>query len=190
MEMEVQTLKLKQYRRYRMDFSGQWLNAFCILCGLSFFLRVEYYFMFVNPTLCSGAEVVFSMILPMLLCVSALVVLKFARLNAPGVMGMIAAAMCLCLMIGTFFSGSVLRIILAVVFYLTAGGLLIITVGGFVPTRQFSVISFCLILLVRILFFRPVFGLIPIVLELSELTMLISVLILPLTMVPGKMRNR
>jgi hypothetical protein len=188
--MEVQAMKLKQYRRYHMDFSGQWLNAFCILCGLSFFLRVEYYFMFINPTLCSTSEVIFSMILPMLLCISALVVLKFFRLNAPGVMGIIGAAMCLCLMIGTFFSGSVLRIVLAILIYLTAGGLLIITIGGFVPTRQFSVISFCLILLVRILFFRPAFVLFPIVLELSELAMLVAVLIMPLTMFPGKMRTR
>lgn len=173
-----------------MDFSGQWVNAFSILCGLSFFLRVEYYFMFVNPTLCSTAEVIFSMILPMLLCVAALVVLKFIRLNAPGVIGIIGAAMCLCLMIGTFFSGNVLRIILAVVFYLAAGGLLVLTVGGFVPTRQFSVIAFSLILLVRILFFRPAFGLLPIVLEVSNVSMLVSVLILPATMLPGKMRNK
>ena len=183
-------MTMKQYRRYRMDFSGQWLNAFCLLCGLSFFLRVEYYFMFVNPTLCSTAEVIFSMILPMLLCVASLVVLKFIRLNAPGVIGIIGAAMCLCLMIGTFFSGGVLRIVLAVIFYLAAGGLMVLTVGGFVPTRQFSVIAFSLILLVRLLFFRPSLGFLPIVLELSQLTMLVSVLILPLTMVPGKMKNK
>ena len=188
--MEVLTLKLKQYRRYRMDFTGQWLNAFCILCGLSFFLRVEYYFMFVNPTLCSGAEVIFSMILPMLLCVAALVVLEFVRLDAAGVVGIIGAAMCLCLMVGTFLSGSVLRIFLAVILYLAAGGLLILTVGGFVPTRQFSVISFGVILLGRLLFFRPSFGLLPIVLELSELSMLIAVMILPATMIPSKMRNK
>ncbi len=183
-------MTMKQYRRYRMDFSGQWLNAFCLLCGLSFFLRVGYYFMFVNPTLCSAMEVLFSMILPMLLCVASLVVLKFIRLDAPGVIGIIGAAMCLCLMIGTFFSGNALRIVFAVIFYLAAGGLLVLTVGGFVPTRQFSVIAFGLILLVRILFFRPSLGFLPVFMELSQLTMLISVAILPLTMVQGKMRNK
>ena len=146
--------------------------------------------MFMNPTLCSGAEVIFSMILPMLLCVAALVVLKFVRLNAPGVVGIIGAAMCLCLMIGTFFSGSALRVVLALVLYLAAGGLLIMTVGGLVPTRQFSVLAFGLIRLGRLLFFRPSFGLLPIVLELSELSMLVAVMILPATMIPGKIRTR
>ena len=173
-----------------MDFAGHWLNAFCILCGLSFFLRVEYYFMFVNPTLCSTSEVIFSMILPLLLTAAAMVVLKFIRWNAPGAVVLIGAAMCLSLMIGTFFTGTWFRILLAVIFYLGAGSLLVMTVWGYVPTRQFSVIALLVILLFRILFFGPEWKLLPIVLELSELTMLAAVSILPLSMIPVKLKRR
>ena len=182
-------MEMKQYKQYRMDFGGKILNFFCILCGLSFFFRVTYYFMLINPVECPVLEVLFSMILPLLLCAAAMVVLKYFKLNAPGTVGIIGAAMCLCLMSGTFFSGSVLRIILAVVFYLAAGSLLLMTVGGYVPTRQFSVIAFCLILLTRVLFFIPGFDIRRWVLEISDLTMLFALVLLPVTMNPAKIKQ-
>jgi hypothetical protein len=183
MECDVE---MKQYKQYRMDFGGKVLNLFSILCGLSLFFRVAYYFMLINPVGCPVAEVLLSMILPLLLCAAAMVVLKYFKLNAPGVVGIIGAAMCLCLMCGTFFSGGVLRIILAVAFYLAAGTLLLMTVGGYVPTRQFSVISFCLILLVRVLFFIPGFDIRGWVLEISDLAILTALILLPGTMKPAK----
>ena len=182
-------MAMKQYRRYRMDFSGYLLHIYCILCGLSLFLRVAYYFMLVNPKLCGTTEVLLSMILPLLLCGAAMVVLKYFKFNAPGVMGIIGALMCICLMIGTFFSGNTLRIVLAIVLYVGSAALLIGTVGGYVPTRQFSVILFCIILALRIFVFRPAFSVLGWVLELSDLAMLVSLLILPLTMVIPKKKN-
>ena len=182
-------MEMKQYRRYRIDFSGNWLHFYCILCGFSFFLRIAYYFMLVNPTQCGLTEVLFSMILPLLLCGAAMVVLKYFRLNAPGLMGIIGALMCLCLMIGTFFTGSALRIVLGIVLYGASAALLLATVGGYVPTRQFSVLGFCLIFGLRILLFRPGFTVLGWVLELSDLSMLASLVILLMTMVQGKKKN-
>ena len=183
-------MKMKQYHRYRMDFGGKWLHAYCLLCGLSFFFRVAYYFMLVNPAQCPASEIIFCMILPLLLTAASMVVLKYFKLNAPGVMGIIGVLVCLSLLIGSFFSGSVLRILLALVLYVGAGGLLFLTVLGFVPTNQFSVLSFGLIFLIRILLFRPGFSIADWVREISELTMLLSLILLPLTMVPGKKKKK
>ena len=180
---------MKLYRRYRMDYQGRWLNPFCILCGLAFFLRVAYYFMFMNPTQCGMGEILFSMILPLLTTAAAMVVLKYFKLNAPGIVGIIGAFMCLSLLVGTFFAGGALRIILGILLYGTAAVLLIGTVGGYVPTRQFVLLLLSLCFLIRILFFRPGFTLLGWVLELSDLTMLLSLILLPVTMVPVKSKN-
>lgn len=182
-------MKMKQYHRYRMDFGGKWLHAYCLLCGLSFFLRVAYYFMLINPAECPTSEVIFCMILPLLLTAASMVVLKYFKLNAPGIMGIIGTLMCLSLLVGTFFGGSVIRILLAFVLYLGAGALLFLTVLGFVPTHQFAVLAFFLILLIRVLFFRPGFSISGWVLEASELTMLVSLILLPVTMIPGKKKK-
>lgn len=177
-------MEMKRYRRFRMDFGSIWLNTHCILCGFAFFLRIAYYFMFVNPTLCPTSEVIFSMILPLLLCGASMVVLKYFKLNAPGTVAIIDALKCICLLIGTFFGGSVIQIILGVILYLAAAVLLIGTVGGYVPTRQFVVILFFLIFVLRILFFRPGFSLLGWILELSDLSMLASLIVVTFGMTP------
>ena len=145
--------------------------------------------MFKNPADCSGGELVFSMILPLLLCAAVLVMLRFFRINAPVVLGAFGAALCLLLMIGTFFTGGTLRILLAVIFYLLAAALLAGTAAGFVPTRQFSVILLCAIFLVRILFFRPGLDLFAWTKEVSDLAILVAVILLPGTLRPLRKKN-
>ena len=157
-------MEMKRYRRFRMDFGGFWLNAHCILCGFAFFLRIAYYFMFVNPTLCSSSEVIFSMILPLLLCGASMVVLKYFKLNAPGTEAIIGALMCICLLIGTL--------------------------GGYVPTRQFVLLLLGLIFALRVLFFRPGWSLLGWILELSDLSILASLIALPLSMNPVQRKTK
>lgn len=176
----------KRYRGYRMDFNSFWLQTFCILCGLSFFLRTVYYFMFTNPADLSTAAIIFSMILPLLTVGAVLVVLKFLRLNVPNILGILGAVLCLLLMCGNFFTGDVLRIILSILLYGGGGALLFATVYGFVPTRQFVMILFGLIFAVRVLFYAPGMDLLAWILEASELSVLLSLVLLPATMRPVK----
>ena len=178
----------KRYRGYRVDFNSFWLQTFCILCGLAFFLRTVYYFMFTNHADLSTAAIIFSMILPLLVTGAVLVVLKFLRLNVPNVVGILGALLCLLLMCGSFFTGDVLRIILAVVVYGGGGALLFATVYGFVPTRQFVMILFGIVLAVRILFYAPGMNLLAWILEVSELSIILSLVLLPATMRPVKLK--
>ena len=174
----------KRYRSYRMQFDSFWLQAYCILCGLSFFFRTVYYFMFINPADLSLGAILFSMILPLLVTGGILVVLKFFRLDVPNVLGILGAASCLLLMCGNFFTGDVLRIVLSVLVYLGGGALLIGTVFGFVPTRQFVMILFGVVLVLRFLLYAPGFRVVSWFLEISELTMIMSLFLLPATMKP------
>ena len=183
-------MEMKRYRRFRMDFGGFWLNTHCILCGFAFFLRIAYYFMFVNPTLCPTSEVIFSMILPLLLCGASMVVLKYFKFNAPGTVAIIGALMCICLLIGTFIGGGVLEIILGVLLYLASAVLLIGTVGGYVPTRQFVLLLLGLIFLLRVLLFRPGFTFLGWLLEVSDLAMLAALIAMPLSMTPVQKKTK
>ncbi len=179
-------MKLKRYRWYKMDFNGSLCSAFCVLCGLSLFLRIAYYFMFTNPADCGTGELIFSMALPLLLMVLILVVLKFLKLNAPGLMGILGCCACLLLMIGSFITGGTLRIVLSAFAYLAASVLLLGTTGGYVPTRLFCVAWFCLIFLVRLLFFLPRGKILAQLLAISDLSIIAAMTILPLTMQPVK----
>ena len=75
-------------------------------------------------------------------------------------------------------------ILLSIAAVLAAAVLLIGTVGGYVPTRQFVVILFFLIFVLRILFFRPGFSLLGWILELSDLSMLASLIVVTFGMTP------
>ncbi len=177
-------MQLKRYRRYKMNFNGSLCSAFCVLCGLSLFLRIAYYFMFTNPADCGIGELIFSMALPLLLMVLILVVLKFLKRNAPGLMGVLGCCACLLLMVSSFLSGDILRMVLSVFAYLIASVLLLGTAGGYVPTRLFCVAWFCLLFLVRLLFFLPRGRILALVLAASDLSVIAAMAILPLTMQP------
>lgn len=179
-------MHLTQYRRYKMNFSGSVCNAFCVICGLSLFLRIAYYFMFTNPADCGMAELIFSMVLPLFFMALILIILKFARLNAPGLLAILGCCVCLLLMTGSFLAGGTLRIVLSVLAYLFGSVLLLGTVLGYVPTRLFSVVWFGLIFLVRLFFFMPSAGVLAWLPAASDLCMIAALTVLPLTMDPKK----
>ena len=178
----------KRYRHYRIDFNGFWLQVYCILCGLSFFLRTVYYFMFTNPADVSVGRILFSMILPLLSMGAILVILKFLRLDKPDLLGIMGAVLSLLLLIASFFTGDVLRILLSLVIYGGGGALLLGTVCGYVPTRQFAMILFGVASAARVLFYAPGLDLLAWIIEASELCTVLSLLILPAIMRPLRKR--
>lgn len=171
----------KLYRRYRMNFSSPWLTGYCVLCGIAVFLRCVFYFLCTDIASCGAGEIIFSLALPLILLCGIIVLVRIIRLNAPGIMAILGASMCLLLLINGFDTGNFLRLLFSVVGYAAGGALLFLTIAGFVPTRQFSVILFGLLVLLRLLLFRPA-GMVPFILEGSDICMLISLAILPATM--------
>ena len=170
-----------------MDFKSKWATRCAALLGVSLFIRVVYFFGIKNITECGAGQVIFDMVLTMGLCVGFLVMFSALRRNAPGLYALMGAGFCLLLMISTFSGGNVLRIVLAVLGYLLTGGVLVITVSGYLPGKLLSSVMFLLCLVIRFLAFDlGKIGLFTWVIELSWLLILASMFCLTRGLKPYK----
>lgn len=142
-------MTLKQYTRYQMDFKSKWTSVCGALMGFSFFLRLIYYFGLTNIYDVGFVEILTTMILGTALCLAYLITLSVMRLNAPGVYGILGAVHCLLLILGTFSTGDGVRIALAVLWYVLAASVLLMTVGGYLPGRLLASLMFAIPVLVR-----------------------------------------
>jgi hypothetical protein len=183
-------MKLKQYVRYQMNFRGRWLMPAKVLMGLSFFLRIVYYFGLTTFADHSFGEVLFFMILPLLICGAFIVTMSSLKLNAPPAYGIIGGLMCLLLVIWSFFCGDTLRTVLAVLVYLASGAILVLTSMGYLPGKLLSSLLFAVPLACRILFYREGIALFDWCLEISVLTMLASLFCLTRCFKPLKRKVR
>jgi hypothetical protein len=161
-----------------------------VLMGLSFFLRVVYYFGLTTFADHTFGEVLFFMILPLLTCGAYIVVMSSMKLNAPPVYGIIGAVMCLLLVIWSFSCGDALRTVLSVLIYLVAGAVLVLTSLGFLPGKLLSSVLVAVPLVCRVLFYRNGIALFDWCLEISVLTMLASLFCLTRCFKPLKRKMR
>lgn len=145
-------MQLKQYTRFQVDFESKWITAFGALTGLSFFLRIVYYFGLMSLRDVSIIELLTSALMGIILC-GIVVCMNCLHMNAPGLYGLIGAAQCLLLIILSFTTGSPLRIILAIIWYALTALVLLATVGGYLPGRLLAALMFALPGVVRLLFF-------------------------------------
>lgn len=181
-------MKLKIYKRYMLDFRSKWLMPSALLMGLSFFCRIVYYFGLTNLSTCSFGEVVFYMVLPLLLCGGYVVAMSALKLNAPGIYGMLGAGLCLLMIVWSFPTGDVLRIILSVIVYAAAGIVVVATTGGYLPGKLLSSVLFAMPLICRFLFYRKGLSIFDWFLELSVLSLLVSLFCLTRCLKEGKHR--
>lgn len=143
---------LKKTHDYRMDFEGRHHFAAAALMGGAFFLRAVYYFGFTRPEAAGAWNLLLFLIAPMLIELSFMVLLRGVRLNAPGSYGILGAVYCLLLVLQSFRSGSVLRIILSVMAYLICAAVLLTATGGLM-SKGMAVVALFVTLAVRFLFF-------------------------------------
>ncbi|MBQ8621187.1 MAG: hypothetical protein IJ422_02610 [Oscillospiraceae bacterium] len=140
--------------RWRMKMDGKWLSASAAFGGVAFFLRALYFFGFMNLADVGIARILFQLALPMIVLVGYFVLLRGLRFSNPEIYSFIAAGYCLLTMIGCFFSGSILRIILGCIWYLICGGLFVITGLGFLGENRFAGWAMFLAAVVRLAAFN------------------------------------
>ena len=136
-------------------------------------------------------EIFFTMILGTALCLGYLITLSVMRLNAPGIYGILGAIHCVLLIFGSFTTGDPLRIVLAVLWYALASGVLILTVGGYLPGRLLAMLMFAIPIIVRVFFYD--FGHLSIlhwVREFGVLLALIGLACLPMGLKFAPLRNK
>jgi hypothetical protein len=146
------------------------------MMGLSFFLRIVYYFGFMSLRDVGIIELLTSMLAGIFLCGGMVVYVSCLHRNAPGLYGMVGAAECLMLIVLSFNTGSALRIILAILWYVLAAVILLITVGGYLPGKLLAALMFFVPATIRFLFFDiGRIGIIAWVNELAVLSVLIGI---------------
>ena len=183
-------MKLKQYHRYCMDFTCKAANVSAMCIGASLFALCFYFFLLRTIATIGAAEAILSLALPIVLMVAYISLMRFVKVNAPGMFALLGAAFCVILIFGTFASGNMLRVLLGCIWYLLCAVVLIATAGGYIPGTLPSAIMFAIAFLVRILFFAPRLRDIPkCVSELSSLCLLIALICLPLCFKPGKSKK-
>lgn len=128
-------MNLKRYNRYQIDLTGKWANASLVCMGTSVFLLMLRYFGLTNLADLGFGSVLFLVVLPLMLGIGQLVILRLLRWDAPGIHAILAAVLCLLLMVGTFFTGSPLRILLGILWYGLSAVTILACAGGYLPGR-------------------------------------------------------
>ena len=144
---------LRRYCRFSVDFESKWIQFSGALVGLSFFLRIVYYFALMSLRDVSPVELITSTICGILLCIVFVVCLNCLHYNAPGLYGIIGTAQCLMMIVLSFTTGDAVRIVLAIIWYTLTALVMLATVGGYLPGRLLSALMFCVAFLVRLLFY-------------------------------------
>ena len=183
-------MNLKQYHRCRMDFTVKAAGFAGLFMGAYLFLLCVYFFFLRDLASVTAGETVFGLILPMLLCIVYIVLLRFVKLNAPGLFAIIGAAFCLVLMIHAFSSGNLLRGVLGGIWYILCGLVLILSAGGYLPgTLPASTMLGIGFLLRVVLFDLRLRGITAWIYELAFLMLIAALTCLPLCIVPAKPRK-
>lgn len=171
---------MKQYHRYKMDFSCRsiWLSAICM--GAALFLLVLHYLAFRYFTDTPMVELTVFLWVPAFLILAYVILLRIVRLNAPGIYAIIGALVCILLLVWECMGGNMVHILLFGALYIISAGILILCCGGYLPGRLPASVAFAIVLLLRLIFtdFDAV--------SIARLGILASLMLLPMAMIPGR----
>ena len=142
-------LKLSKDTRCRLDAQSKYGRRAAAWMGLSFFLRMVYYFGLMNLRDIPGGEIFFSVVLPLIVSVSFILVMKLPRLTHPIAAGSLAAVFA----VNYFFMeqmsfGGVLSGLLVLI----CAGLILAAVLGYIPERKWLLWAGMAALSFRVLF--------------------------------------
>ena len=158
-------LKLSKSMTCDLGAMGTWGQRAAAWMGLSFFLRMVYYFGFMNLKDVPTGEIVFSVVLALTISVAFILVLKLKKLNH----ALVAAGLCVAFAVNYFLTermnfGGVVSAILV----LAMAGMILASVLGYIPERKWLLWTGMAVVVFRLLFV-DVFGYI---LPLTELKLI------------------
>ena len=142
-------LKLQKNTVCRLASDQKWAGRAAAWMGLSFFLRMVYYFALVNLKDVPGMELAFSVILPLTVSVTFILILKLPKLTHPMAVGVLAVIFA----VNYFFAEQMnLGGILSGILVLAMAGLILGAVLGYVPRRKWLLRAGMAVLGFRVLF--------------------------------------
>ncbi len=171
----------KRAVRMNVNFSGNWVRNATLCMAASLFLRAVYYLGLTNFMDIGFFETVFCALLPLFLSGAFVVLLSGLRRNAPQLYGLMGALFCFFAIIASFYTGNVFRIILAVVWYAIAAGVVYLSSIGRLRNKSLSVAVCVIPMVVRVVIFDiGRLGIVQWILELSGLFMLAALAFYPM----------
>ena len=123
-------MRRKLTYKYQMDFKGKPHQAAAAFMGGAFFLRIAYYFGFTRPEEAGFLNLLMYLILPLLIEGAFMVMIRGLRVNLSEAYTIMGAAYCIILLLQSFQTGNLLRVILAVIAYLACAAALVGTGWG------------------------------------------------------------
>ena len=142
-------LKLSKSMTCDLGAGSTWGQRAAAWMGLSFFLRMVYYFGFMNLKDVPTVEIVFSVVLALAISVAFILMLKLKKLNHP----MAAAGLGLAFAVNYFLTermnfGGVVSAILV----LAMAGMILAAVLGYIPERKWLLWTGMAVVVFRVLF--------------------------------------
>ncbi len=179
---------MKRYHRYRIDFESDWVRWASMCVGASILLLVVRYL--VLQYFEAPGHHTWNLWVPMGLGTILIILLRGIRLNVPVVYAVLGSMICVWLIIRLFGTGNTFRIVLGTAGYLFSAAVLIFCAGGFLPGRLPAAMCFAIVLGLRVILFDlgRVSGLAMLPM-LAEWGFLAALVMIPLAMVPGKMKE-
>ena len=111
-----------------LNMGGKHMGKVPVLMGLAFYLQIVYCFGFTRLEQLGIGSMILTLILPALLELAFVVMMRGIRLDSSVVYSAMGVGYCLVLMLQSFTSGSVLRIVLACIIYLACMALIAVAV--------------------------------------------------------------
>ena len=126
---------------YHIDFRNKQIVPASVLAGASFFFLCVHYFGLTNLTQCGFGEVLLQMILPMLVMVGFVVLLRVIRFSVTPLYGALGTLFCILMLIRAFTYGNFFAVIIAVLWYILAGAVYLLTAGGYFSSNLYILIA-------------------------------------------------
>lgn len=126
-------LKLSKTTQCSLDAKGKWGSRAAAWMGLSFFLRMVYYFGLKNLNDLPGGEIFFSVVLALIVSVGFILVLKLPKLSYPIAAGALAVAYA-----ADYFFMEQMNFggVLSGLLLLAVAGAVLAAVLGYIPERK------------------------------------------------------
>lgn len=142
-------LKWSKNTQCRLASGRKWSERAAAWMGLSFFLRMAYYFAFVNLRDVPGLELVFSVVLALGVSAAFVLMLKLPRLTSPLAAGVLSGVFAV-----NYFLAEQMNFggILSGILVLCMAGLILAAVLGYIPERKWLLWAGMAVLVFRVLF--------------------------------------
>lgn len=142
-------LKFEKSMSCRVAARGRWGNQAAAFMGLSFFLRMVYYFGLMNFNDIPAFEIVFRVVLPLAISIAFILMLKIRKLNYP----LAAGVMAVLFAVNYFFAENMgAGGILSGILMLALAVLILLAVLGYVPERKWLLWAATGVLAFRVVF--------------------------------------